>query len=153
MRVLVVHGTMEHARELAAVLREADEAECVAAGYASGLAALEAGVANSSEAWAIYFDGELGVLLGVDAITDESEALLWCLTGKVVERAKLSYWRTSKGIVDELRRKYRRLYNLTDARYSRALAWLKRLGFAVSPSPIPHPVTGLPFHLVTIGGL
>lgn len=153
MKILVVQATIEHARALAPVLRAEDTAECVAAGYDSALAALEAGVTNSTEAWAIYFDGELGVVLGVDGITDQSEALLWCLTGEVIERAKLSYWRVSKGIVRDLRLRYRRLYNLTDARYGRALSWLKRLGFTVSPSALPHPVTGLPFHLVTIGGL
>lgn len=150
MSVLVVTARPEHAAELAAAMRPADEAECLAAGYTSALEALETGLANS-EAWAIHFDGELGAVIGVDE-QRPGLAFLWCLTSAVVERKKLSFWRASKRIVEHLRRHFSLLVCSADARHERALAWLERLDFRVLAAE-PNEKTGMPFHLATIGGL
>lgn len=150
MRAEVVPARFEHAAELAATMRPEDRAECEASGYASAQEALEAGLTNSDEAWAIFFGGELGALVGVDVF--EAGAYIWCLTGRVVDRVKLSFWRVSLAIVEQCRRRHGPLFCLADRRYSRALSWLERLGF-IFTREVPHPSSGEPFHVMTIGGL
>lgn len=154
MKTVVTRATLEHARALAAVLRPEDEAECLASGHATALEALEKGVLFSQAAYAIFFDGELGVVLGVDRALDGApcEGLyIWCLTGKVVDRAKLSFWRVSKLIVEQMRRTFGPLHCLTDCRYTRARAWLDRLGFVRQFTVLTDNC--VPFDAMTIGGL
>lgn len=153
MNVSIVTARLEHAAELAAVMRPEDLAECQAAGYATGLEALAAGIEGSTASWAVYFGGELGCVLGVDAEYSTPEkpgALIWALTGKVVERAPIAFVRTSKHLVTELLEKHRVLFNLVDVRYQRALRWLEALGFRQAGLR-GHPATGLPFMLVMLG--
>lgn len=152
MRFEVATARLEHAAELAAAMRPEDVAECEAAGYATAREALEAGIANSDESWAIAFGGELGAIVGVDALEGRAGAYIWCLTAEVVERKRLSFWRASLAVVEQCRRRHGPLYALADRRYSRALAWLQRLGF-IAAREVPHPASGLPHHVMTIGGL
>jgi hypothetical protein len=37
------------------------------------------------------------------------------------------------------------LENMVDARNTKSIKWLKRLGFTFGP-PLPHPHSGLPFY-------
>lgn len=129
VKPVVSIATVEHARELAKCIRPADEAECIASGFPTALEALERGVRNSEEAWAIHFGGELGVVMGISRI-DDGVVYIWCLTGNVIDRAHLAFWRVSKAIIDECRRRYGSLVCLVDERHLRAQAWLDRLGFS-----------------------
>lgn len=151
MSFAIATARPEHAAELAATMRIEDEAECLASGFASAREALEAGLANSDETWAISFDGELGALVGVDRHPPLG-AYIWCLTGRVVDRSKASFWRASLQLVEQCRRRHGPLFCLADRRYARALAWLERLGF-IWTGEVPHPSSGEPFHVMTIGGL
>lgn len=154
MKVRVVTARPEHAEQLAAVMRAEDLAECQAAGYATGLEALRAGIEGSTEAWAVYFGGELGAVLGVDAeygTPEQPGALIWALTGKVVDRARLAFVHASRELVAWLLERHRFLFNLVDPRYVKALRWLELLGFKQG-HVVPYPGTGAPFVLVTLGG-
>lgn len=148
MKTTVTRATLADASRLE--MRAEDEAECLAFGYATGHDALEAGIRNSIEAWSIFFDGELGVVLGVELLADRS-VYIWCLTGKVVDRAHLAFWRVSKAIVLQARITYGNLFALADQRYVRALEWLKRLGFMwVGTRTLKN---GLGFNVMHAGGL
>ena len=149
MEVLVTTATAEHAAQLAPLLRAGDLAECLAAGFASGLEALGRALAESSEALTVLFDGEVAAMVGVD-ILDDDRALVWALTGRAVDRARLTFVRTSKQVLEHFLRSGLILVNLVDARYQGALDWLEVLGFRIGPV-VPHPATGLPFRLAEVG--
>lgn len=42
-------------------------------------------------------------------------------------------------------RQYRCLFNFVDTRNTRAIRWLRRMGFEIQPA-VPHGAMGLPFH-------
>ncbi len=140
----VTPATWQHAAELAQTMRAGDVAECVAFGYSDALDALVTAVAFSTEAWTVRFDDEIAAMLGVTEA--HGGAILWCLTGEVVERAKLTFMRSSHRLVNALLTKYRRLANLVDARYQRAIDWIECLGFTVG-AVVAHPETGAPCRL------
>lgn len=146
MKTTVTRATLADARAL--VMRAEDEAECRACGYASGLEALEAGLAGGTETWAVSFDGEVGVVVGVEALAPR-QAYIWCLTGEVVDRAKLAFWRVSRAIVEQARQTFGELLAVVDDRYVRARAWLERLGFVYRRGVM---VGGFPFSVMSIEG-
>jgi hypothetical protein len=143
-------ATPEHAEQLE--LRAADLAECVAAGYRTGREALLESLRESTAAWAIFFDGRLAGLMGLDPRGwPKGTALVWLLTGRVVDEAWRSFARASRFIVAEMLELHRRLVCLVDPRYTRALRWLEWLGFVVGEE-FPHPASGLPVRLGVLGG-
>lgn len=150
MKVTCAPARPEDAAELACVMRQADVEECLASGYEHAQEAVAAGIANT-RAWSVRFDGELAFCFGVDTTSMAPEVIIWFLSGQVVERAKLTFFRTTRSILEELHDIYPRLCNLVDARYTRALSWLGALGFRRGAT-VPHPVTGLPFIAVYSGG-
>lgn len=142
----------EFAAMLALVMRPEDLAECQLAGYETGFDAVLSGIQGSTDSWAVWFGGQLGCVIGVDAHFDGYPgALIWALTGRVVDRAPVAFVRTSKAIVASLLDHHRFLWNLVDPAYTKALRWLELLGFTLGEQ-IPFPGTGAPFVLVTIGG-
>lgn len=149
--VTVIPAKPEHAAQLAPLMRAADLAECIAAGYADARSALDEALANSVEAWAMLFDGEVAALVGVDPLEGSGSTLVWALTGQAVDRAKLSYLRAGRLILRDLLRRWPILVNLVDSRYQGALDWLECLGFTIGPE-VPHPITGLSFRRVSIIG-
>lgn len=150
MLVSIVNATSKHAEQLAPLMRAADLDECLAAGYPDGRSALDRALLESTEAFAVLFDGEVAAMVGVDPLGLEA-TLVWVITGRAVDRAALSFIRTSRQLLRYFLSKHRRLVNLVDARYQGALDWLECLGFAIGPV-VPHPDTGLPFRLASIGG-
>ena len=147
--VAIVPAQFEHASQLAPLLRAGDLAECLAAGYPDAKAALDDALVNSTEAVAILFDGEIAALVGADDY-GQGLALIWALTGVAVDRARLTFLRTSRQVLAMLRRG-RRLFNIVDVRYQGAFDWLECLGFFPGRT-ISHPRTGAPFRVMMIGG-
>lgn len=148
--VKILRARPEHAAQLAPVMRPADLAECRAFGHADALAALEQALANSTESWVVFFDDEIAAMVGVDDLGYDV-ALVWALTGRAVDRARLTFMRTSRDLVEILLQTRLVLWNYVDARYQAALDWLECLGFNIGPVK-PHSVTGEPAVLVFIGG-
>ncbi len=144
----ILPATLDHAAQLAPFLRAGDLAECLASGCVDGFSALADSVAHSSEAWSVFFDGEIAALVGVVPF-DNGTTLVWALTGRAVDRARLTFVRVSRRLLAQLLRKHAVLANLVDARYQGAIDWLECLGFCVS-QPTPHPTTGMPFRVASI---
>jgi len=118
-----------HAEQLAATMRPADALEVARIGL-TPLAAVEASLRASEEAWAVLFGGELAAIYGVSKGPEGEPDRVWCLTSTVVDRAPLTFWRESKAAVLRLARRGP-MFALVDAKYDAAMRWADRLGFKV----------------------
>lgn len=143
--------------ELAQHMRTADRLECEALGV-SPLATLEDSLASSEFAFTVRFHGQIAAMVGLtptehhgSALGGRSSAIPWALTGTVVDRYPMQFWRLSKQFATLLRRLQPNLANMVDARHTSALRWLERLGFTIGPVVALGP-NNLPHHVVFTGG-
>lgn len=143
-------ATVEHAEELARVMRDEDRAECKALRIAP-VRAITTSLARSREAFAMLFDGEVAAVFGVvpvqrSTFVGPERGQAWALTGVAVSRYPKTFFYWSRRVVAALLERYGVLANMVDARYAAALRWLKRLGFEVLP-PQPYGPEGALFCL------
>jgi hypothetical protein len=97
------------------------------------MAALEQGpeealflcLAESSEAWTVWQGEEIMAMYGVRA----QDGLVWMLSGESADRYPKAFYKASKVLLEDLRERHPRLWNLVDSRYDKAVRWLHRLGF------------------------
>jgi hypothetical protein len=133
--VEIVPALSSHALRLAPFLRKEDVAEVRALGMDPTQALLDS-VSNSSEAFAVSFDGELSAIFGVvparETLLGSSDVgQIWMLSGEGITRHRKAFLRVSRWVVAQLLQRYRLLWNVIDARYAGALRWARWLGFEV----------------------
>jgi hypothetical protein len=141
-------ATSADALELAQHMREADRQEVWAAERRTPLEALRFAMQVSEFCRCLRIDGEVAMLWGVARIIDQTWNI-WLLTADVVDRKPLAFWRTFRSQLVELVRTYPVLCNMVDARYTKALEALRRVGFTVYPAD-PYGVDDQPFHFCII---
>jgi ribosomal protein S18 acetylase RimI-like enzyme len=133
---------------LAEHLGEADRAEVLAAGHTEIRSALEACWRGSHETFVGLIDGtpvaiggcgQFGTLMAPVGVP-------WLLGTDEMRRQRRVLQRYVKAYIARMLEAYPRLINVVHADNLTAIAWLKRLGFAVSSAPVAHPITGAPFH-------
>lgn len=144
----LVPAALRHATELARTMRQADAEEVLAIGFESTDEALFRSLEVSWRAWTLLLEGQVGAMAGL-VLTSDDSGVLWCLTSPAVERHKLTFHRTARFILSEVLGFVHRLSNHVDARHTRALAWLGRLGFEVHAAR-PYGAHGLSFCEVRI---
>lgn len=143
-------ATEADARELAPRMRAADAAELLASTGHQPLEGLLESLELSSEAYALFFDGELAALCGLaPGPFFTFVGYPWLLGSDVIERHKRAFVRASRAALEEWASRYFLLEQAVDARYVRALRWAARVGFQVEP-PAPFGVLGLPFCRITL---
>jgi hypothetical protein len=93
-------------------------------------------------------DGELACMFGLVALPTVSPqtAAPWMLGTRLIDRHPSVLVRHSLGYVEAMQARYPHLMNYVDARNTRSIRWLKRLGFQFHEAE-PYGVAGLPFHL------
>ena len=136
-RYTVVPATLEHARALAPILRAADVAE-LAELCREPLESLEQSVAGSSEAFAVFVDGEIVGIFGVyprSVISDE--AFPWLLGSETMATHARAIMVFSRNWVEEKRKQFRYLHNYVSPHNVAAIRWLRWLGFTVSDRLTP----------------
>lgn len=101
-------------------------------------------IAGSVQAFTALDDGWPVACWGVMApsMIGAPVAYPWLLTGLGVERHKVRFLRENRRWLAYVLTQFPRLEVLVDARYTRALTWLRRLGFTITGSG--------PFRLATI---
>ncbi len=152
--VYIEPATMEHARILAPLMRQADVDEVMASHGYTPIEALEAGVNQSEVAWAGFLNGDLVGLFGISRRPFLSTtAVPWLLTGVGVEKHPRAFWKACRVIVADWREQFAgvEMEQFVDARHERALRWAARLGFHVEPA-MPFGAAGLPFHRISMSG-
>lgn len=151
-------ATLEHARQLAGVMRPQDRAELHASGWPDPYAGLAEALWRSDEAWVALFDGEVAAMWGVGPVDNadrsvmEGHGVAWLLTGRAVELHPKQFLRMCRPAVGQLLKRFPVLVNAVDARYTRALRWAKWLGFHVSAETVSVGRELMPFHPITMGG-
>lgn len=135
-----------HAEWLAPRLRAADRAEVLAALGLPPEVALPISLRASSVAVTAMVGGEPVAIFGVcPANLLAGEGLVWMLGSDAVVRQGRALLREAPQWLALIGDGYRLLRNHVDARNTRAVRWLRRMGFSLAPA-VPFGVAGLPFH-------
>lgn len=143
-KLLFVPARREHIALLVLDLRDDDAAECEAVGL---LAEdwIGSSLDGSIEAWTALEDGYPIAMWGLTTPDLLGfKACPWMLTGRGVERWKRTLMRESAAFIARVSLLYPYLSNRVDARYSRALRWVRWLGFDIN-KPEPYGPRGALF--------
>lgn len=131
-------------------LRAADRAEIEAVhGAHCPLHILAQAVRQSSLAWTAEANGRPFALFGV-APMGEGAGSIWLLGTEELFKYPRALVRGGREVLAVMFKEYARLYNFMDARNTKSIAWLRRMGFTVH-EPQPYGAAGLPFHLFERG--
>lgn len=124
-------ATLDDARYVGARLRAGDAAEVLLFGL-DGVQAIEQSMRDSIASECIVIDGEPAAVLGL-LMPDLTSGVgvPWILTTDAVEHHKVAFGRATRRILNRALDVTQRLENVTDARYTRALAWIEWLGFNI----------------------
>lgn len=128
-------------------LRAADLAECDAlVGPGNAERAIAASLRNSVHAWTVWAGSDVVCVLGVTALN-----LLggigapWMMGTPLVDRHRGALMRAAPSYIAAMLATFPHLRNVVDARNTRSIAWLRRMGFQIH-APVPVGVASLPFH-------
>jgi hypothetical protein len=140
--VRVVAADEQHIEAILPHVRAADHDEAEA--WAGSLeTALRGSVCRSLVAFAVLFGDQVAVLYGIGG-----QGEMWLITADVVDQYPLTFWRECKRQLADIRAIWARpLHASIDARYTKSIAWAKRLGFSIGEAR-PQGVQQLPFHRV-----
>lgn len=137
MAVEIVRSQPEHLQAME--IRPEDKAEFWAAAKVDPKDALRASL---GDAWACLVDGEPVAVFGVTPPALLGGAAMPWLVGSVNLNPRLLV-KPARAILAGW--DYERLENWVDARNTKAIRWLRWLGFTIHPAE-PYGVMGLPFH-------
>lgn len=139
------------AAEMAPEMRIEEMLEVRASAGFAPQEALEAGI-RCSDAWTVRANGKIMAIYGVFTLNLlTGMAIPWVLTTGLVDRHPKIFYKLSREVVAVMRSKHGMLVNMVDARYAKALRWVRRLGFEVHP-PEPFGFAGMPFCRITMRG-
>ena len=132
---------------LLADMRQCDRDEVLAASGDVEDAVAES-VRMSETLNVLTLDGALACMFGLVALPEVSpeSAAPWMLGTAVLDRRPSVLVRHGLHYVEAMNARYPHLMNYVDARNTRSIRWLKRMGFMFHPAE-PYGVAGLPFHL------
>lgn len=138
--------------QLALHMRRADVEELTAAGFTDLHAVVADGVKRSVWCKAAVIDGEVACIFGVapiDGLLGERGAP-WLLATPVMLRHRAALMRLAPGYIAAMLKTYPQLLNVVHAKNTKAVAWLKRMGFVLADAETygPH---GEPFHFFRMG--
>jgi len=132
--------------ELVANMRQADRDEIAASGTPDPEEAITFSCASSSWCRAVRFDGKLACIFGVGCVSLlTGTGAPWLLGTDVITKNQRAFIKHSRPYIRRMLQTYPRLVNMVDARNTRAIRWLERMGFKLY-GPTPTGVQGLPFH-------
>jgi hypothetical protein len=128
-------------------IRRADYDEIWAATGLSPAIAIPYSIATSDPGWAVELHGVPVAVFGARRVARDGEVIgaPWLIATDVIERYPVHFYRVSRGIIAELKNRFSRLENRTDARNRLSVRWLAWAGFTVEP-PAPWGPLGIPFH-------
>lgn len=133
-------------------MRELDLQEIIAASGPDPWETLRRSLAYSTSAVAADLDGRLLALFGLAPVGMLSDtASPWCLATPALETKAGMLTRVARGYFRAAQRDYPRLVNYVDARNLPSIAWLKIMGFTLSPEPVPFGWAQLPFYRFEMG--
>lgn len=140
-------ATPEDVEGLIEDLREADRQELIASD-GDPEEAVRRSVRESAWAVTVYIDGKLAAITGVAPIDGllGSRGSPWMLGTPHVDRHPSVLVKVGRLYCGAMLDQYPHLLNFVDARNTRSIRWLKRLGFTIHPAYVFGGRTH-PFHL------
>lgn len=132
---------------LAARMRAPDLAEIHAASGQPPLKVIQAAIAATDQPMTAFFDGELACIFGVAPLNFlAGQGAPWMLGSNQIDRHPGVFIKRCGDYIAEMASSYQHLLNYVDARNTRSIRWLKRMGFNFHDA-VPYGVAQLPFHL------
>lgn len=110
--------------------------------------ALASSIQASTVVWSAEVEGRLACVFGCAPISGVlgRSAAPWMLGTHVVDQNPGALMRLTPAYIGLMRESYPHLLNYVDARNTRSVRWLRRMGFEIHPAQ-PYGVAQLPFHL------
>ena len=116
-------------------IRRSDAEEIWAAEGVAPKLAIASSIAATEIGWAAELYGTPVAIFGV-CRSGEDSGFVWLIATDVIEKYPVHFYRVSKGVIAELKKRFDYLENWVDARNKLSLRWLKWAGFTVSaPGP------------------
>lgn len=133
---------------LVANMRTPDIAEITSATGSNDLHRIvQESVAASTWCYTGEFNGELACIFGVAPFQLlGARAAPWMLGTDQIDKHPGALVRRCRSYIADMLRAYPHLLNFVDARNTRSIRWLKRMGFQFHDA-VPYGAEGLPFHL------
>lgn len=147
MAAEIIPATRDHAASLSPWVRQADRDEFMAASGQVADEVLDDGLRMSSLCWAGLHDGRVVCLFGVAPMPlNPGIGVPWMVGSVWLDTVSHAFLRRCRPMVREMLSLYPHLVNAVDCRNTRAIEWLKWLGFSFH-DPEPYGVAGLPFQV------
>ena len=149
----IVTAERWHIPHIVAHVRDADRAEFQAATMQTPEEVLEEAYVISHLAWTGLIDGVPVCMFGV---VDSSTVLTrqgrpWMVGTDLLEKHKMVFLRRCRACLEIMKLCFGRLENCVDARNTKAIQWLKWLGFSFG-EPVPMGAFGLNFMRFSLEG-
>jgi hypothetical protein len=142
----VIEALPEHVAPMLPIIRPEDVEELWAANRVSPEYALRHGIACSTASWTGTVDGRPVCMFGVaPASMLGSVGVPWMIGTVEIDQHAKAFLRRNKAYVDRMATLYNYLVNYVDSRNTRAIVWLKWLGFTIHDAQA-HGPDGVPFH-------
>lgn len=134
------------AAALAANLRPADLAECLAYGRGDVSAGIESSVARSPLCWTAFIDGELAAILGCGLVSMMGGVgSPWMLGTPVLDKHARVLVRATPEYIAKMLNAFPHLVNFVHTENKTSMRWLRRLGFTLRDA-VPYGAKGELFH-------
>lgn len=146
MIVTIRPSTKEDIYAIASHVRPADTDELYASAGSTPTEAMIFGLEQGEETYTGLIDDVPVCMWGVAL-----ESLIgnvgmpWMVATTMADKHAMTFLRHCREDVTGVLSKYKKLFNYVDARNTKAIAWLKWLGFAIE-EPAPYGVLNMPFH-------
>lgn len=108
-------------------------------------------VGISEKAQAFVRGGRVVAIFG-EIKHDDRIGVPWLISTTEITKHRRAFLVACDREVAQMRKRHQVLINYTDARYAKALRWLRWLGFEMHDA-IPYGANGEPFHPMTLRGL
>lgn len=108
-------------------------------------------VERSANPRAYVVNGRVVAMFG-DIKLDEQTGVPWLISTTEIDRYHRPFLIECDREVAAMRQRHKVLINYTDARYTKALRWLRWLGFHMHDA-VPYGINGELFHPMTLRGL
>lgn len=143
-RYEIIESEPKHVRLLAEKLRDDDRREIDCAGLPV-MKAIWRSYRHGIIRRTAFVDNEIAAMFGLSStVLLGNSGNPWLLTTAQVEKVPVSFVKEGRKCVQEMLDVYPVLFSYVDAKYARAIKFLKLLGFTVG-RPEPFGVNGAPF--------
>lgn len=122
-------SVLSDAESLSSVLREEDKLEVLATGFESPYQALKSSFDRSDISITIVHNNEVIGMFGIvpESLMSDS-ATVWMLGSPGINKIKKTFVKLTRTFIDTFLTRYPILENWVDARYEKAISWLKTAG-------------------------